>query len=311
MQRQFGLLLFSVLVGIFPAHVAYATSDAASPVAVVPPPAPGPAAQAEDQKVHETLTGTDIAGPEKKPAELIRILWQEKDLPPLCLDQMLMGETVQPKVAIPSCNDDPEKKVLRTYTDDGWVKTDYRYKTDSADEPALTSMYRVLGKVTDGYALEIYSATGGSGRFTSVVVVKADGPTLELIHNYGAGDRCNGGVADAEVKNGSAYYGFYLTPGDFASVAFGDDQGLVAYEDLEASAASCFAVQRYKDGKMEFIELQPDAFKEDQEGWTSNYALQTCMNGYLRKIVSAGKTKFTLPEFKDLMNGFLKSCQKA
>ncbi len=312
MHSRFSLVFFTVLLGIFPGRYAEATEAPTQPVAVAPPPAPSPAAQAADSAVKETVVTTGISGNQKKPAEVIPLLWKEQDVPPLCFDQMMMAsETVQPKISIPNCNDDVEKKILRTYSEEGWIRTDYRYKADGDDYPALTSMYRVIGKTKDGYAIEISSATGGSGRFTAIIVVKVDGPVLELVHNYGTGDRCNSGVADAEVKDGAVLYGFYLTPADFASVAFGDDQGLLAYEDLEASAVSCFAIQHYRDGKMENIELEPDAFKQDQEGWTSNFALQTCMNIYLRKSVAAGKTKFTLPEFKTFMEGFLNSCKKA
>jgi hypothetical protein len=242
-----------------------------------------------------------------KPAAL---LWNNKDVPPLCLDRMLMGETQLKNVDVATCNEDPEKDIMRTYREDGWVKTDYRYKADGDDYPALTSMYRVIGRVKDGYALEISSLTGGSGRFTSVAVVRLDGPLLHLAHSYGGGDRCNRGVADAAVKNGILSYGLYMTPGDFPSLAYGDDQGLVAYEDLESSALSCFAVARYTDDRLDEIELLPKAFQQDQEDWTSNYTSQPCMNNYLRKAIKTGKIRYSLEEFKALMNGFMQTCKK-
>ena len=113
------------------------------------------------------------------------------------------------------------------------------------------------------------------------------------------------------MKDGILSYGLYMTPGDFPSIAYGDDQGLVAYEDLESSALSCFAVARYKDAKLDEIELLPDAFKQDQEDWTSNYTRQPCMNDHLRKTVKGGKSHFSLDEFKALMDGFMQTCKKS
>ena len=310
MTRAARFILIAALTACAP-HLARASSDDAVPLAAPLPPAPPPAVQAAEKAAPPQVITTDLADDTGKTSEMTPLLWKEKDVPPFCFDQMMMfSETVQTRVSIPDCESDPEKAILRTYHEDGWVRTDYRYKDDS-DYPALTSMYRVIGKTRDGYAVEMSSATGGSGRFSGIIVVKVAGPVLELLHNYGAGDRCNSGVASAEVKGGDVFYGFYLTPGDFATVAYGNDQGLVAYEDLEASAMSCFAVQHYKNGTMERIELNPEAFKEDQEGWTTNYALQSCMNLYLRKSVASGKTSFTLKEFKAFMDGFRQNCQKA
>ena len=188
MQQHLKLIFLLVLLGIFPGAAAWATEDTSPAAPVAPPPAPSPAALIADEEIKETVVTTGMIGNAKKPEKLIPLLWQEKDIPPLCFDQMMMvNETVQTKVSIPLCNDDAEKKILRTYIEDGWVRTDYRYKADGDDYPALTSMYRVIGKTKDGYAIEMSSATGGSGRFTTVIVVKVDGPILELLHNYGVG----------------------------------------------------------------------------------------------------------------------------
>ena len=154
-------------------------------------------------------------------------------------------------------------------------------------------------------------ATGGSGRFTSVVVVQVDGPDLKLIHSFGGGDRCNGGVADAEIKDNALIYGFYITPADFTTLALGDDQGLIPYEDLEASASSCFGIARYDAGNLVEVELLPEAPKAADPEWTSRYALQRCFNEFMLKKTADGKVILRGESFKAYVTDFMNSCKKA
>lgn len=278
-----------------------------------PPSPPPPAQLAIDKGVVETETGTDLTSKKQLKTENgLHLLANGQDVPPFCLDKMLMGEAQLPKVAIATCNTDPEKKIIKTYREDGWTKTDYRISGEEGEYPAMTAMYRVIGDVADGTALEIYSATGGSGRFTSVVVVQVDGPDLKLIHSFGGGDRCNGGVADAEIKKGMLNYGLYITPGDFTTVAYGDDQGIVAYEDLEASAASCFAIARYQNAALTEVELLPDAIKNSEStDWSTSFTMQKCFNQRISDTIKSGKTILSPEAFKDFVGSFLNTCKKA
>lgn len=299
--------LLAVLLALYSG--AAGTAGAQTPT---PPPAPSPAQLAIDRDVAPTETGTDLTSKKDIAADSnLRLLWKGRDVPPLCLDKMLMGETQLPQVPLASCEADPEKKILKTWRDKDWTKTDYAIAGEE-DLPPMTAMYRVLGNTGDGVALEIYSATGGSGRFTAVVVVQIAGDQLRLIHSFGGGDRCNGGVADARVKNSMVTYGLYLTPGDFARTAFDDDRGIVPYEDVEASAASCFAIARYRNATLMEVELLPDAVKNsDSADWTTPLALQKCFNKRMSARTQGGKTILTPDEFRAFVTGFLKSCKKA
>lgn len=294
MRHAPALVLFAVLLGL------------SSPLAAqTPPPAPTPAQQKADTKVVETVTGAETA--EKDTG--LKLEWAGKDVSPVCMDKLVMGETQLSNIAIAACLEDKNLKITKTYRKDGWLMTDYRYRDFFEDDPDITTMYRVIGEVKAGTVLEVGNYTGGSGRFTSIVIVKLDGGYLHLIKSLGGGDRCNGGVADTGIENGILSYGFYITPGDFSMTAYGDDHGLVAYEDLEASAASCFAIARYKDEKLDSVEFLPDPVKSPDPEWVGRYKYQKCFNERFSDQLKKNPV-LSLPDFKTWVGQFLDVCRK-
>jgi hypothetical protein len=296
--------LFAVLLGI----TVYATR---AEDRTAPPPKPLPMQVQTDNAIVETEIGTDLhSQKEIKEEESLKLLWNGADVPPLCFNALVMGEVPLQSVDLTTCGTDPELTVTKTYHRDGQLITDYRYKESEPDEPDVSIMYRVVGTTADGTAIEVSNYTGGSGRFTGLQFVKVEENTLRLVKALGGGDRCNSGVADAEVKNNTLTYGFYITPADFPMLATGSDQGLVAYEDLEASASSCFGIARYREGKLIEVELLPQAVDASDPEWTQRYGLQTCFN---QQMKAQADKKAILPaeEFKTFVQHFLSSCRKA
>lgn len=300
-------LLFTIFAALLGVTV-YATQ---AEDRTAPPPKPLPIQVQTDKDVVETEIGTDLTSKKAiKEQEGLKLIWNGKDVPPLCFNKLIMGEVPLASVDLTTCGTDPELTVTKTYTHEGQLISNYRYKESEPDEPDLSIMYHVVGTTDEGTAVEVSSYTGGSGRFTGLEFVSIDGNTLKLNKALGGGDRCNSGVADAEIKDGKLVYGFYITPGDFPMLATGDDQGLVAYEDLEASASSCFGIARYREGKLIEVELLPKAVDASDADWTARYALQKCFNG---KLKAQAATKAILPteEFKGFVKEFLTGCKKA
>ena len=305
MRKIFALPIILVSVGLI---IYTATAEDRT----APPPKPLPIQVETDKAVVETEVGTDLTSKKHiSEEEGLKLLWNGTDVPPLCFNALVMGEAPKPSVPLATCGtDDPDLIATKTHRRDGQLITDYRYKKSEPDEPDVSIMYRVVGTTDEGTAVEVSNYTGGSGRFTGLQFVKVEGDTLNLVKALGGGDRCNSGVADAEVKDNTLTYGFYVTPADFPMLATGDDQGLVAYEDLEASASSCFGIARYRAGKLIEVELLPDAIKASDPEWTARYGLQTCFNGQMK---TQAEKKAILPaeEFKSFVQHFLNSCKKA
>lgn len=216
-----------------------------------------------------------------------------------------------PSVSLIDCGQPEDVEVLGTQTaDDGTVTTTYKYKQDDTGEDVWSS-YKVLGPVNDGLAVLRKDDTGGSGLFSTVVVVGVEGDRLTKKRALTGGDRCNGGIESAHVENGVIITENSITPSDFVPLSNQTDPPAIEpYQDLEASAASCFATLESHDGQPVRIVFDKTA-GTDQEGWTENYTYQTCFNRLFRNSVVANQTSFDIPAFRQWMTTFIKECVPA
>ncbi len=226
------------------------------------------------------------------------------EVSPLCFEQLFGIDGPKDPVDVTTCESKSGYKNIKTGIDEGRYRSLYEFPSEP-DMPAETgfSSYELLGETKAGLAVETYSETGGTGRFSSLILVTLVGNTLSLVDQIAGGDRCNGGLTEAKVENGELIYSLNATPGDFPSLAWGQDKGIKAYEDLEASAMSCFATVTYKGKDVQRISFNPEAGKQGED-WTSQYPMQACFN----KEFSKTKPELSAPEFKNFMDGFYAAC---
>lgn len=303
MRTDSFLVLFGVLLGFLLS--CGTVSDGSEPKA-----APAPLHDAAESQIQET----NIPAPDADRAPASEpdapLLWNKQNVPPLCFDKLVMGESRLTEISIPACEAYPEIKVKKTYFEQGWYQSDYAY-AGYEDEPDNNVMYRVVGTTSKGSAVKIINYTGGSGRFSSMVLVKVEGDTLKLVEYYTGGDRCNGGIREARVEGDDVLYGVNITPYDFIPYALGEDTaGLQAYEDLESSAASCYAIAWHRNHDFYEVELDPEAGAAADPDWVERYKYQACFNSELKKVISSGKLKLSQPELKSFVEDFLKACKK-
>ncbi|PZP56642.1 MAG: hypothetical protein DI586_02990 [Micavibrio aeruginosavorus] len=231
------------------------------------------------------------------------------DVSPLCFEQLFGIDGPKGPIDVTNCETASGYKNIKTGTEEGRYRSLYEFPSEP-DMPAEKgfSSYELLGEVKGGLAVESYNETGGTGRFSSLILVTLVGNTLSLVDQIAGGDRCNGGLTDAKVENGELVYSINATPGDFPVLAWGQDKGIKAYEDLEASAMSCFATVTFKGKDVQAVTFNPDAGQQGGE-WTNQYAMQACFN---KKFQSAAQIKPNLTpiEFRQFMDGFLADCSK-
>lgn len=242
--------------------------------------------------------------------------YQNTPISPLCLlalDPVEEADTLPRHTDLKTCAQNPDITVINLKTAAaGKVELNYRYKEDE-DEGELTSLYRIAGVNNNTYVIERVDFTGGSGAFSNLSLYTINGDTLTLINSIAGGDRCNGGVTNTRVENGTVLFDTHITPFDFLDLAFGADApALEAYEDLEASASSCFATATYAYNFIDQITPQSITFNPDagidQSGWSENYTHQVCFNNLFRTEVDAGNTQFSINQFKDFMGRFKDKC---
>ena len=227
---------------------------------------------------------------------------------PLCFEQLFGVDGPKGPIDVTTCEKASGYKNIKTGTEEGRYRSIYEFPSEP-DEPAEKgfSSYELLGDIPAGTAIQTYNESGGTGRFSSLILVKLTGNTLKLVDQITSGDRCNGGLSEAKVENGKLTYSTNVTPGDFPILAWGNDKGLKAYEALEASAMSCFGTATYTDGKFTGVSLNVDAAKEEND-WDSQYTHQKCFNEKFRAAIKSGHVNMTATELKDFMDNFLNSC---
>lgn len=110
------------------------------------------------------------------------------------------------------------------------------------------------------------------------------------------------------------HYSRNLTPIDIIRLATAVKIDITAYEDLEASATSCFGLAHYKynlaDDKIEFMSVSLAEEKEDEKEWTDRYRAQSCFNKIYNSYVKAKKTELSLTDLNEFAKKFKDECLK-
>lgn len=195
--------------------------------------------------------------------------------------------------------------------EDAWAKDllgyRYRYKQDTSDAQSY-SFYQYVGQWNGSPVIVSYGSGGGTGQFTSLMSIERAGAKVRVLQGFAAGDRCNGGISDAKIEGGTLKYGQNMTPIDFLQIADDNPNDVQPYEDLEASAASCFAVARFEDEKLTGVSLLPlPADASD----TAPYKYQACFNKLYNALLASGKKELSVKELKEFTKNFNEQCVAA
>ena len=235
------------------------------------------------------------------------LLWNGKEIPPLCFDKLLGPEAVE-KVDIATCEKNDAIKNIKTLrTKDSFLETSYQYAEEGESFSPPYMSYRVVGKQGSDVVVETAWRSGGSGRFSEVLIVQIEGETLVVKKIIWGGDRCNGGILDAEIKDEKIHATINITPADFPVIAYGEDRGIEAYADLEAGAASCFATVTYAGDDVSKVTLSVDFPWDGSKEWVSRYKYQACFNQTFSKQIKE-KSELSLVEFRSFVDKFFKDC---
>ena len=121
------------------------------------------------------------------------------------------------------------------------------------------SFYKVLGQMDNDFFVKFDNSGGGTGRFSQIRRVRLDNGVLRTEEIIAGGDRCNGGIAKAEMKGNSLSYSQFLTPFDLVELSGGNAQAkFEAYDDIQACAVCCVAEANYTNGELQTVTLTQD-----------------------------------------------------
>ena len=167
------------------------------------------------------------------------------------------------------------------------------------DQPGWDA-YEVHDRVGSHFLLSVTQSGGGTGVFSTVVVVEMREHQLVPVWVIPAGDRCNGGLAGAPSFDGDAVLvPRWLTPYDLVAFSTRDVSHIEPYEDLESSAMSCIGsalMRAERDREQQLVEVTfapglDGRWLGDQPGWTEKYPLQRRFNRNYAQWIEAGQTE--------------------
>ncbi len=240
------------------------------------------------------------------------MMYQGQPIDPMCF-QLPMEQAAAVDMNLADCRgDDMIVAPDATLQPDaeGAVGYQFGYDDGSAD-PVMAGVvkYYYLGLIEGNPAVLTVFNGGGSGTFTNLATFARSGDSVRLMKNYAGGDRCNGGVTGAEVKDGVLSYRLNATPYDLIALGSEGEAPVAAYEDLEASASSCFATVLYQDQKPMSVALDAEA-AADQPDWTNKYPHQACFNALQREYIESGRQNLSMGDVARFAADFKARCLK-
>lgn len=141
--------------------------------------------------------------------------------------------------------------------ENGSVGVRFHTQDPSRSQPYIT--YLPVGKLGDDLVISANWNTGGTGHNSTLMRLSETDHTIEMAQHYTYGDRCNGGLTSAEVKDGQVYYSVHVTRYGLLNIVRTDTNMDWPFGIVDGSAIGCVANVEYKDGALQGVRL-PDDF---------------------------------------------------
>jgi hypothetical protein len=239
------------------------------------------------------------------------------DVHPVCFSSLGFQDIAV--IDVGDCNRQNAQYPIRT--EDGYrsaqayIENEY-IDTDSDARFSGYIQYKVVGQAESEVYILVYENTGGSGQFSTLMVMERTGNTLTIIDRVAAGDRCNGGVVGSSYNRDGLTYAINMTPYDLLVLTASTT--LQPYDDLESSAASCFGHAHYRyDPTRDTSTLESVSFIGEEvldrfaPDWETRYPYQVCYNDHYQEHInkkSPADMFLTLDQLRSFNDTFLRKC---
>lgn len=244
-----------------------------------------------------------------------QLLYEGKPIDPLCFETSDESNSV---ASLKECGikSSPSKKITGYndgLLDKGYIGYDYAWTdNDTPDNSARNySYYKWVGETNGSHIVYTLNNTGGSGQFSSIVLVKRNENTLQ-IKSLTGGDRCNGGISDVTLKDNLLTYSQNMTPYDFLELSKNNPQQLKAYNDLDACAACCAGSLIIERDLLKSIDkenpIAVDLSDDYQPASENDKKYQVCFDKLYTNYIKNGKKQLSFKELQEFIATFNKEC---
>lgn len=167
--------------------------------------------------------------------------------------------------------------------------------------------YRYLGTIEKKgvrqYYFLLHYTGGGSGFFSHLIRLKLKNNVLSFSKYIAGGDRCFGGIDEAEIKDGVLSYKEKLTP--HMMVEVGQEKHVDGYSvlTLDDCAVCCVGSLLMKDESIigfEFNGILPETEKANRQ--------QLCYNSFIQSAGAESKATLNREKFLSLQQNIMRTC---
>lgn len=169
--------------------------------------------------------------------------------------------------------------------------------------------YELLAQEGETFIVSTYECGGGTGIFSDIRVLKVEGNLIELVDDFAAGDRCNGGLMDYSYGKGVVNYSVNITPEDLLIIGGGENSEDYDIE-LEWCAICCVGTANYEYSlSTSTSELVSITVETEYFGSYDSYPEGTqCFFSRIKEYVNASSSEIPINKFEILIQGILESC---
>lgn len=173
--------------------------------------------------------------------------------------------------------------------------------------------YRAIGQVKDGdqnsLAVHVVENGGGSGVFHTLMLLDIDkdkdGNMILRQHSViTGGDRCNGGIRAADVKDGQLYYQQNVTMFDMLGLVGDPERDILQSEranGVYSCAICCYGIAEFTMDGLQRISFDDKRFKPHDKDNDKDHEASHCIEAMVNLNVSNGIHTFTKDEFSALL----------
>ena len=184
--------------------------------------------------------------------------------------------------------------------EDGTAFVSYAYSNTDDVMSWPYAQYQYIGEIGNDVAVLVNWSGGGTGHFSTLMLVAREGDRLIVKSVIAGGDRCNGGITKASVDDaGRVSYAINITPYDML-VLGGDPEraflkSVKPFDDLVACAACCYGTAKFTGDDFTGVALNEDLRDSLMSDANTPPELekQACFDRLVKLQFDAGQTEFT------------------
>lgn len=180
---------------------------------------------------------------------------------------------------------------------------------DEKDGIKTTYSYQFLGKIGDLYIVKDFYWGGGSGEFSGVSALRAEPKInpVRLVFDKGfvGGDRCQGGIWNADIKDGKMYASTSVTFADLYMLITGDKDDK-NYSLFSHGALSCAGTAEYMiDPEQNKDQLLKLSLREDFYKSIEDNTPDGCLQDAIKVNIDSANTLYPA-DFKAIKTELVK-----